>query len=183
MYRRLKCLPGSIPGNQPYPHTFTVCFPVTQSSVPLCHLHRLCVFVFESLNESFIVVTCVWLCISTLKVCLMFFFLAAVMKRSLNHTLDTQSIECVLCVYSMCGCMGLCLCVLIWLHVCISVLLLKHYVEVSEAHGSSCCVPSYFPASVSTWPCAGCSPEILPRLENQPGRPGPSGCFASSGCS
>lgn len=65
------------------------------------------------------------------------------------------TIECV-CVY-MCGCVGLCLCcVQIRLNVYISVLSFTRSAEVSEAHGSSCCVPSCFPASVSTWPCAGC---------------------------
>jgi len=107
---------------------------------------------------------------------------AVVMARSLNLTSDTHSIECV--GVFMCGCMGLCSYVYIWLHVCISVLFspffLKRFAGVFEAHGSSCCVPSYFPASVSTWLCAGCSPSTPPQPENQPGRPAPSGCSACS---
>lgn len=104
---------------------------------------------------------------------------AVVMARSLNHTLDTQSIECVLCVcvwmhgfVLVCDCMCASLC-----------FFLKRYVGVFEAHGSSCCALSCFPASVSTWPCAGCSPETPPRPESWPGCPVPSGCFASSDCS
>ncbi len=114
-----------------------------------------------------------------LKVFFMGFCSVVVTVRSLNHTLDTQSIECA-CVY-VCGCVSLCLCVWIRLHVCISVLFLRRYVGVFEAHGSSCCVPSYFPASVSTWPRAGFPPETPPQPESQPGCPAPSG--RSSGCS
>lgn len=71
MYRRLKCLPGSIPGNQPNPHTFTVCIPVFQSSSHLCPLHRLCAFVYMPLNARFIVVHFMYFYLQVLLVFIM----------------------------------------------------------------------------------------------------------------
>lgn len=182
MYRRWKCLTGSVPDNQSYPHAFTIHIPVSQSSTHLFPCHRLCAFV--SLNNSvFIVVTIVQFLYFYLKKCVWcfsFLVLPAVIERSLNihwvHNLQNVFV----CI---CGCVGLCMCMWIRLHECISALPLKHCVEVFEAHGSSYCVPSYCPASVSTWPRAGCSPEVLPQPENQPDCPASSGCFASSDCS
>lgn len=63
------------------------------------------------------------------------------------------------------------------------VLFLKRSWGVSEARGSSCCVPSYFPASVSTWRCAGCLPGTPRRPARQPRFPSASsGCFSAPGC-
>lgn len=138
----------------------------------LSPLHRLCPFVYVPLNESFIAVTQVLFMYFYLKCVLLFDEL--LLRRGLNHT---KSIECA-CTF---GCVGLCLRVFqIWWHG--SVLFLKRYVGASEAHGSSCCVPSYFPGSVSIWLYAGCSSETPRRLKTQSRYPGPSGCFASLGC-
>lgn len=108
---------------------------------------------------------------------LMFFyrFSLCFVVRSLNHT---QSIGCA-CV-CMFGCMGF---VLVRVHLAarIHVLFLKRYVGVFAARGSACCVPSCFPASVSTWLCAGCPLATPPQPEKQPRCPAPSGRFAS-GC-
>lgn len=117
-------------------HTFTL--PVSQSSDRLCPFHRFCAF--ESSKESFVVhrflvTTSVFDGASST--------LALVMAMSLNQTTDTQSLDgvawvlCFMCVH-LAKCMCFC-----------AFPPLKRSVGVFGAHGSSCYVPSYFPASVS----------------------------------
>lgn len=133
-------------------------------SVRLRCLHRLFALFCMSLDESLAVAMRVQLMYFYLKhVCCCFFMgsrSAVVAARSLNRTLDIQSIECA-CI---CRCMDAWVCARVLfffllgcVRLCAFFPFLKRYVEVSEAHGSSCCVPSYFPASVSTWLCAGYS--------------------------
>lgn len=174
MYRRLKCLPGSIPGNQPYPHTFTVCTPVFQSALSTSQVLSICVLYrcYTSAVHVFLPKSCV----------AVFLFFLWVFVLLCGEVTESYTI------YRMC------LCVYVWMHgfvlVCVDLVacctslcfFLKRYAGVFEARGSSCCVPSCFPASVSTWPRAGCSLETPPQPENQPRCPAPSGRFASSGC-
>lgn len=164
MYRKLSA--WQYPGNQPYPHTFTGCVPVSQSS---SQVMSICVRALEwELYRCYSSAVHVFL----LKCVLLFDEL--LLRWGLNHT---KSIECA-CRF---GCVGLCLRVFqIWWHG--SVHFLKRYVGAFEAHGSSCCVPSYFPGSVSIWLYAGCSSETPRQLKTQSRYPGPSGCFASLGC-
>lgn len=122
MYRRLKCLPDSIPGNQPHAHTFTgsPAPPPPPSSLHLCTRPRLNVFVNESLNDSFTVVT--WT--STYKVCWLLHCSGCCRRRRHRHRrrrhwILTQRV----CVTTVCvDAWVLCLCVCVVAVACISVL-------------------------------------------------------------
>lgn len=138
---------------------------------------RLCV----SSNESFIIVACAQFTHFYLKSVFDGFLLRRLLSWRCHWI--RHKVHNLFAVFLIYADAWVCACVRVRLTVCISVLFLKRYVGVFGAHGSSCCVPSYFPACVSTWLHVGCSPEIPPQPESRPGCPVPSGHFVSSGCS